>query len=103
MGNTHGMYSDNRLPWELSELRNQPAFTSSKENPSSTYPGEESPPVVERHFICHSSRDDGYSRLVGAGFSGTGDMGNETARQRSRIHLGVKSHKNLDVISGVTI
>jgi hypothetical protein len=29
MGNTHGTYSDNKLPWELPELRSQPAFTSS--------------------------------------------------------------------------
>jgi hypothetical protein len=29
MGDTHGTYSDNKLPWELPELRSQPAFTSS--------------------------------------------------------------------------
>jgi hypothetical protein len=33
---------------------------------------------------------DGYSRLVGTGFSRAGGMGKEAARQRSRIHLRVK-------------
>jgi len=33
MGNTHGMFIDNNLLWELPELESQPAFTSSKENP----------------------------------------------------------------------
>ena len=27
MGNTHGMFSGNNLPWELTEWESQPAFT----------------------------------------------------------------------------
>ena len=61
----------------------------------STYPGEESPAVVERHFICHSGRDDGHSRLAGTGFHGTGCLGNEAAKQRSRVHLRVRLHISL--------
>ncbi len=37
-----------------------------------------------------SGQEDSYSRLVG-----TGCMSKETARRRSRVHLGVKLHKNL--------
>lgn len=47
----------------------------------STYPGKESPPVVERRFMCHSGRDDGHCRLAGAGFHGTGCLGDEAEIQ----------------------
>jgi hypothetical protein len=42
-----------------------------------------------------SGREDSYSRLVGAGSSGAGYMGNEAARQRSKVYLKVKLHISL--------
>ena len=42
-----------------------------------------------------SRREDGPSRLVGAGFNGTGYMGNEAARQRSRVYARANLHNCL--------
>jgi hypothetical protein len=46
--------------------------------------------------MCHSSREGSRNRLVGAGFSGTGGLGNKAARQRSKVCLWVKLHISLD-------
>jgi len=82
MGNTYGMFSDNNLPWELPELRGQPVFTSSKENPLSQQIGAKNlVSIVGRHFICHSGRGGDHSRFAGAGLSDSGYIGKKAARQ----------------------
>jgi len=58
-----------------------------------------------RHFVLRndrerrngtiSGREDGYIRLVGAGFSGTGCLGDEAARQGFRLYPRMKLHINL--------
>ena len=47
------------------------------------------------HLICHSHRENSHSRLVGAGFSGAGVLGDKAARQRSRVYLRVELHNCL--------
>ena len=46
--------------------------------------------VTERRG-AFSGGEGGHSRIVGAGFSGTGSLGNEAARQKSRVYLKLKS------------
>ena len=60
----------------------------------SIYPGEESPAIVERHFACHSGREDGPARLVGAGFSRSRCVCDGAARQRLGLCLSALPHKN---------
>ena len=60
----------------------------------SIYPGEESPPIVELHCICHSGREDGHGSLIGASCSGSGCVGDEEARQRPGLCLRALLHKS---------
>ena len=62
------------------------------------------PPLsAEVRLYCRceplSPREDSYSELIGAGFSGAGCMGNEATRQRSKVYLRVKLHKNLECVT----
>ena len=80
--NTRGMFNDNNLPWDLQELRSEPAFTSSKGNPLPRQIGAKNLAFVAgRHSICHSGREGGDSRLAIAGLGGTGHIGKKAARQ----------------------
>ena len=63
-------------------MRKSASFYFFKGKPiAPTNRGEESRPVVGRHFICHSGREGGHSGLAGAGLSGTGYIGKKAARQ----------------------
>ena len=42
-----------------------------------------------------SGREGSHARLGGSGFGGTGYVGNEAAKTRSRVYLRVDSHINL--------
>ena len=58
----------------------------------SIYPGEESPAIVEPHFACHSGREEGHGRLVGAGFTCSRCGGDGAARQRLGLCLSALLH-----------
>jgi hypothetical protein len=51
--------------------------------------------VMTERGTAFSGQEDSHSKLVGAGFSGTGCMGDEAVRQRYRAHLRVKLHISL--------
>jgi hypothetical protein len=41
--------------------------------------------VGGRHFICHSGREGGHSRLAGAGLGDTGYIGKKVSMQHRRL------------------
>jgi hypothetical protein len=67
----------------------------------SIYLGEESRPIVERHLICHSGREEGHGRLVGAGSSRSGYVGDGEATQRLGLCLSALLHKNSECYPGL--
>jgi len=67
----HGSHRNQEVS-QLSPLR---------ENHCLDFSGRRTHPVVERHFICHSGRDDGYGRLAGTGLHSASCLGDETEIQ----------------------
>jgi len=52
----------------------------------------------------HSGREDSHSRFTGTGFSVTGCLGKEAAKQSSRVYLRVKLNTCLECVAeGVSV